>query len=112
MAKKKANKTIYNDPALGFNQGWKDMLEGRTTEYKTLPKLVKDEDIQFNLITELANSKLSVNRSFYDALSNITTIYFVDKVESMDTVVHYLTDKFALIYNSNNMEFIGIHIEK
>lgn len=112
MAKKKAKKTIYNDPALGFKQGWKDMLEGRTTEYKTLPRLVETEDIQFNLITELANGKLTITRSFYDALSNITTIYFVDKVEYMETVVHYLTDKFALIYNSSNMEFIGIHIEK
>jgi hypothetical protein len=80
-------------------------------EEKSLPRLVETSDIQFNLITELAKDKVSVKRCFLDNEAKILTIYFVDTVEKMDTVVHYLTDHFALIYETGNMQFIGIQIE-
>lgn len=109
--KKARKKREYLRNVEGFKQGWKDMLEGNVSSYESLPRLVETKDIRFSLITELVKSKVDVEKAHYDSNAKMVTIYFIDNVEKEDAVVHYLTDNFALIYDSGDMQFIGIQIE-
>lgn len=101
--KKARKKREYLRNVEGFKQGWKDILEGNVSSYESLPRLVETNDIRFSLITELAKSKIAITRSHYNNEAKMLTIYFVDNVEKADAVVHYLTNNFALIYDTGDM---------
>ena len=77
----------------------------------SLPALIQSDDIRFDAFTVKAHDGIYITRSFYDAKAGIITAYFVDDVEKYQTVVHYLTDHFALIYEAGGMQFVGIQIE-
>lgn len=89
---------------------WDDITqEHQKTASNTLPALKDIKDIKFDFIKSLIVDKYVPTKMFYDPIARIMTMYFAD-IEG-ESIVHYISDNMALIYDNDTSECVGFQLE-
>ena len=74
-----------------------------------LEPLIDVKKLDFDLIEQFVDQKISIHSSHYD--KEMDTLYIYFKYPDMPTVVHFMDEFLAAIYNPKDLKVIGFMVE-
>jgi len=74
-----------------------------------LDSLIDVKKLNFDLVEQVIDQKISIHSSHYD--KEIDTLYIYFKCPDKPTVVHFMDQYLAAIYNPKDLKVIGFMVE-